>query len=241
MTEADWLACQEPQKMLAWLRTTGRLSERKARLFAVACCGRIGHLLTDERSKRAVEVAERFADGGANREELGTAREQAQTAHRDALVAVRAGNPSLCLSASWTAYRVARSQAGHGARDAIDFCPFAVSGVPRHAANQAHIMELSKQADLVRDIFGPLLFRPLSAINVSILSWNGGIIERLAQAAYNERVMPQGMLDTTRLAVLADALEEAGANNDEILEHLRQPGQVHVRGCWAADALLGKT
>ena len=42
-----------------------------------------------------------------------------------------------------------------------------------------------------------------------------------------------------RLAVLFDALEEAGCDDAEILNHLRSPGP-HVRGCWAVDLLLGK-
>jgi hypothetical protein len=45
--------------------------------------------------------------------------------------------------------------------------------------------------------------------------------------------------DPQRLAVLADALEEAGCNDAEILTHLRSPGP-HVRGCWALDLILGK-
>ena len=60
----------------------------------------------------------------------------------------------------------------------------------------------------------------------------------LARAAYDERSMPSGELDPARLAVLADALEEAGCGDAKLLAHLRQPG-LHVRGCFAVDALLG--
>ena len=59
------------------------------------------------------------------------------------------------------------------------------------------------------------------------------------QAAYEERELPAGTLDLARLAILADALEEAGCTNADILNHCRVPG-VHVRGCWAVNLLLGK-
>jgi len=48
-----------------------------------------------------------------------------------------------------------------------------------------------------------------------------------------------GLLDNDRLAVLGDALEEAGCTNRAVLAHLRSPGP-HARGCWALDLLLGK-
>jgi hypothetical protein len=64
-------------------------------------------------------------------------------------------------------------------------------------------------------------------------------VKKLAEAAYEERSLPAGTLNTQRLAVLADALEEAGCTDQTILDHLRGPGP-HVRGCWAVDLILGK-
>jgi hypothetical protein len=61
----------------------------------------------------------------------------------------------------------------------------------------------------------------------------------LAQGAYDDRLLPGGHLDPARLAVLADALEDAVGPGPELRGHLRAPGP-HVRGCWALDLVLGK-
>ncbi len=66
---------------------------------------------------------------------------------------------------------------------------------------------------------------------------NGRAVAALAQAAYDERSMPSGELDRHRLGILADALEDAGCANNEILAHLHSPGP-HVRGCWVVDLIV---
>jgi hypothetical protein len=94
------------------------------------------------------------------------------------------------------------------------------------------------QSGLVREIFGNP-FLPVT-ISPTVLAWHDSTVVRLAQAAYDERHLPAGTLDNSRLAVLADALEEAGCTSEEILGHLRGPGP-HVRGCWPVDLCLGKS
>src|SRR5262245_16222692 len=79
MTEQEWLACTDPRAMLKQVRF--RSHKRKSRLFAVACCRCVWRLLVDERSREAVEVAERHADGQATDEELRAAAAAAHTAH----------------------------------------------------------------------------------------------------------------------------------------------------------------
>jgi hypothetical protein len=70
------------------------------------------------------------------------------------------------------------------------------------------------------------------------LDWNGGAVLALARAAYDER-RESGQLDNDRLAVLADALSDAGCSDETILTHLRSDG-AHVRGCWVLDLLTGR-
>ena len=72
------------------------------------------------------------------------------------------------------------------------------------------------------------------------MTWHSGLIVKLATAIYEEPSLPEGHLDSLRLGVLADAMEEAGVTDQDILGHLRQQGAVHVRGCWVVDSLAGR-
>jgi hypothetical protein len=94
------------------------------------------------------------------------------------------------------------------------------------------------EGQLLHDIFGPLPFRPVVR-DLALLTWHDGTIPKLAQAIYDDRALPSGHLDHHRLAVLADALEDAGCSDQDMLAHCRGPGP-HVRGCWVIDLLLGK-
>jgi hypothetical protein len=91
---------------------------------------------------------------------------------------------------------------------------------------------------LLYEVIGKHLFRE-TAVASPHRDWDRTVIQ-VAEAAYDERQLPEGTLDPARLAVLADALEDAGCNDAELLGHLRSPGP-HVRGCWAVDLVLGKS
>jgi hypothetical protein len=90
---------------------------------------------------------------------------------------------------------------------------------------------------LLRDVVGNS-FEASNAQPSSRRASSNAIL-KLAQSGYEERRLPEGTLDPARLAVLADALGEAGCTDAEILGHLRGPGP-HVRGCWAVDRIRGK-
>jgi hypothetical protein len=209
MTEADWLACTDPDWMLVFLR--GRASERKLRLFACACVRRVWHLIADARSRAAVEFSERFAEGLVGWEEQLLAFVAAQDA-RGAF--------------AWPA-RLTLWADAHGV----------AVGAAATLGREGKAVPPETLCALLRDFFCP--FRPV-AVDGAWRSWNGGAVARLAQAAYEERHLPAGLLDSARLAVMADALEEAGCGDADLLGHLRSGGE-HVRGCHVLDALLGKT
>jgi len=84
---------------------------------------------------------------------------------------------------------------------------------------------------MLRDIIGNPS-RSAPAANADWITWQNGTIPKLAQAIYDDRAFDH-------LLVLADALEEAGCDNPDILTHCRQPGE-HVCGCWVVDLVLGK-
>jgi hypothetical protein len=98
--------------------------------------------------------------------------------------------------------------------------------------------ECETQAAFLRDLFfNPFRVRPTIAPQVR--AWNDGCVVKLATAIYLDRDF-----GPARLGILADALEEAGVTDDEVLGHCRLPSRPrragHVRGCWLVDLLLGR-
>jgi hypothetical protein len=219
MTEADWLAATDPQQMLTFLRDIGRATDRKLRLFACACCRRLGVYL-DGIGKEAVEVAEQYADGAASAEALRGAEDLAWWGADGLMYA-----EDHIQAAAWAAHAAVEGNAVRAAN-------LAASG----AGPEEQMVVLGP---LVRDIFGNP-FRPPPPLAPSVLGWNDGLVFRLAKVTYEDRQLPSCYLDPARLAVLADALLDAGCPADaEILQHLRGEGP-HWRGCWTVDLLLNK-
>jgi hypothetical protein len=226
MTEQVWLSCTSPRLMLDYLR--GKASDRRLRLFSVACCRRVWHLITDEGSHTSVEVAERLCEGTA----MDAERRGAGTALGDvegtAGVARYALNPSPLRAALGSASCAAQLLAGAGARLIED----------HDAWLSLWGSERERQAVILRDIFGNP-FHPSPPLPPTVLAWNGGRVRRLAEDIYEERQLPAGTLDTARLPALADALLDAGCEDEELIRHCRSEGP-HVRGCWAVDLILGR-
>jgi hypothetical protein len=263
MTEAEWLTCTDPDRMLqhvrgappsgflARLRRWGRagsdegevkpLSDRKVRLFACACCRRIADLMDDERSQRAVEVAELHADGSATEVERREACEAALDAYDVLLARGKASNlpiPYLpqpeptraWLLAARAAAQVARYPGEEAVATAIQ-AAMAVAAEWDDPAWAAAALGDAARVALIRDIFA----NPFRDIEVepAWLGWNGNTVRRIAEGVYEERAFD-------RLPILHDALLDAGCDNVDILAHCRS-AQGHVRGCWVIDVLLAKS
>jgi hypothetical protein len=224
MTEAEWLACDDPGRMDLFLSDRGEVSNRKFRLFGCACVRDVWDDLPHDDLRQAVETCERFADGLATTEELRAARDAADgtyegngdiVADHSAIAITALCNPAPSFpmgegsSAGISAVAAeARSDRGTPWEDA------------REQAKQLHCR-------LFRDIFGNP-FRPLFVDP----SWLTSTVVALAREMYESR-------DFSAMPILADALQDTGCDNDTILSHCRGDGP-HVRGCWVVDLVLGK-
>jgi hypothetical protein len=222
MTERDWLNSTDPQAMLAFLRDSSKLSERKARLLGVAVCRGIWPLFVDERSRQAVEVAERFADGAAGEDELAAGLQVAWGAGEDFIIALQ--------WAEAVAARAARLTVGTGAEEGA---ALALEAATRAARMAGRGRSSHNQCALLLEFFGNP-FKPVK-LDPSVLHWNDACLPKLAASIYDERDF-----SPERLGVLGDALEEAGVTDEAVMSHCRQQGAVHVRGCWLIDCLTGR-
>jgi hypothetical protein len=213
MTEHEWLTSPYDDDVLEYLRQKRKVSARKLRLFCCALVRKDSEWIRVEWGRHALEIAERFADGQATRDQL-------KTAHQVAYKKLTRG----ALSET-TAEEVQVSIATKGAMWA------AFPDVWYAAARFVKLPEYrGDEAEYLRDVVGNPFRRV--GIDPAWLSWGGGTVRDLARSIYHDRAFD-------RTPILADALEEAGCTDADILDHCRGPGP-HVRGCWVVDLLLGK-
>jgi hypothetical protein len=219
--------------MLRFLQSTGKGSDRKLRLFACACCRRIGPWLRADRLQRAVETVESWVDGSPARRlqvaacvpaprAAGGMPQLRLNASRPSAFAAEAVHALRLCSTAWDSAVECASNAARAAR--------ATTGIRGRAAVRGGV-ERAVQAALVREVFGPLPFRPVP-LDEFWLRWNGGTVVKVARSIYDEGRFGD-------LPALANALEEAGCSDTMIIGHCRWPWG-HVRGCWVLDLLLGK-
>jgi hypothetical protein len=236
MRAEEMRAETHPGELLAGL--SGKpVSERKWRLFAAACARQVWHLLTPE-ARRILETVEAVADGRGGPEQLfqaayqvtckrapGGPSEPAAKAHQQAASAVRVGTATEAAFAGQEAWQAAAKALAWQAAAKVPPRQFV-----RPTWDAAERAARAAQCDLLRDVFfsclHPVRFRQ------AWREWHGGAAVRIARDIYDRRRFEE-------LPVLADALEEAGCDEQAVLEHCRGGGP-HVRGCWAIDLALGR-
>ena len=264
MTEAEWLTCSEPKPLLEFL--TGRASDRKLRLFAVDCCRRVKHLLRDgylKNSRKAIGVVERHIEGAATFEQVrAVLAEVVGDVYESAAMILHAGEAESyaaesavraidCLrdfrvvgTAYYSAYAIAYDAlATQGdpvlERIASEHAVRGWRGEAQARADEAEVIRLPGyvralagervgQTARLHDIFGnpfrPIIFSP---------SWRTSTAIAIAAQMYESR-------NFGAMPILADALQDAGCDDEDVLSHCREPRE-HVRGCWVVDLLLGKS
>ncbi|VTU01832.1 Uncharacterized protein OS=Sorangium cellulosum (strain So ce56) GN=sce5710 PE=4 SV=1 [Gemmataceae bacterium] len=222
MTEADWSGSVDPEAMLEFCRR--RAGTRKLRLFVCACCRRVWEYAS-EVAQAGVEFAERYADKKFTRERMTTddAVEVRQTINLDHRLrparkcsVLRAVDVALFQITTERAQEAALWTARAEADDA-----------EASPVSSLLLAERRAQAALIRDIFGGLVSGVLFSSE-----WRTSTSVSLARQMYESR-------EFSAMPILADALQDAGCEDEDILSHCRGLGP-HVRGCWVVDLVLGK-
>jgi hypothetical protein len=235
MTETEWLACTDPAEMMRSLRLMGRqsrrylkpvwfayykkdLADRKVRLLLLACCQRLCTAIADTSCVELLEMAKQFVE---NPPPLlprnGTISSYFGVAGTAGVIESSLRQPIGLALAQLRLHvgRMARLATGKGL-------------AAMEAERGAIKAEAQAQCRILRDIMGNP-FRPVKCNR----AWRTSRTVTLAQNIYDD-------LAFDRLPVLADAIEETGCHDADILAHCRGTGP-HSRGCWVVDLILAKS
>jgi hypothetical protein len=239
VTEKQWAASTNPIRLLKCL--AGKMSARKQRLLCVACCHRVWSLLVHKQCRKAVGMAERYADGKVTEDDLSSEYTCCEDVHclacnawQDVGTEEEKHNPFARLSNEDKHAAREATEAVSGTVDPClgdkDYEEAGVEGVVTLvvSATRGKITKAVAEAALIRDIFGNP-FRPVALDP----TWLTSDVLALARGIYAKKAFD-------RMPILADALQDAGCTNEDVLSHCRDTQLTHVRGCWVVDLLLEK-
>jgi hypothetical protein len=213
MTEAEWLAGEDAEAMWRFLKAGA--SGRKLRLLACACVSNLLPLakIVPDQARAGLEEVVRYADGMSTRAAMKRVRER--------MAEARASTPSHRTTADdFVCYAVEYAAQEKGALKAVDYSAGIWGWGSREFVPLPH-------AALFLEIFGNP-FRPVSFPP----EWRTSTALALSRQMYESR-------DFGPMPILADALQDAGCDNANVLCHCRETGP-HVRGCWVVDWVLNK-
>jgi hypothetical protein len=233
MTEAEWQAWDDPDRLLD-SRDHRQFCARKLGLLACACCRRVIDRLPGPHTREALEDAERMAEA-----DPAAILAHARVSHLYGL------HPARC-PAVWRAVFY-HSSVGYApsrcadVRDALEGCR-QVAGHDERLAQAAlcRCVLGDPFADLIPDPtptglganIDDLLRTHWAPFRPAFSPWLTGTVLSLAAQVYESR-------DFSAMPILADALQDAGCDSADVLDHCRGPGP-HARGCWVVDLVLGK-
>jgi len=260
MTQDEWLACTDPDRLLDDL--AGKVSERQLRLFACACCQRIGPLLP-EGSRQTVEIAEKYAEGLVDETTLDAFRVQARAITWQAIEAVQGAwsNRPAQASANWVTVwaSCAAEEAAERNLTPVKYewaayeAVSPVSPALRAARAAAWAWTVAREQGLWRGDHDREIDEPSFASEESrqcelLRDLLGHLFTPVSIHPSCLRwqdglvgKMAQVIAEEQRfedLPILADALADAGCDEPVLLEHCRVP-RLHTRGCWVLDMLRG--
>lgn len=242
MTETDW-ATTKFRAYDMHRHARGRVSARKLQLLACGCCRLISDHLTD-RQREALEVIEKHADGLATQEEYDRVTAAVGRAAIEMARSPTDPHPEPVQEAvAYALQAVVSTPADDGLRRTIEYV-LTAAGRPhvswaRREVNQA---TQAKICDLFREVVGNP-FRERAVVRPDWVQGGGGVTGWMTRVSETARAVAVGIQADRaydRMPILADALEDEGCADHELLAHLRGSGP-HVRGCWALDLVLGKS
>jgi hypothetical protein len=240
MTEAQWLACDDPLLLLPFLRTpwadwqSKGSNRRRLQLFVCATCRRFWPLLGDAGFQHLLEFSERDADGKAHWDgeahwaEWSKIVESAWALYRNLPETTQGSH--VCRAAVWSTVARANQNFAEAAIREMLLLNSKWSTLKHLLGELVHVTKRSERlyhVQLLHDIFG----NPFRAVTFSP-EWRTDTALSLARQMYESR-------DFGAMPILADALQDAGCDNEDILNHCRGEGP-HVLGCWVVDLVLGK-
>jgi hypothetical protein len=178
-----------------------------------------------------MEVAERYADHLATDAELTDANSEVG---KEATLVFNAAGDAVRTNPSEAHDKAMHAIHGHGAvlaasAHSLVNADNAAGNALAHMPDQDRAAGRLTQCALLRDLTGPVLFRPITLDS----TWLTSTVVAIATQMYESR-------DFGAMPILADALQDAGCDSDDVLNHCRGAAATHVRGCWVVDLVLGK-
>jgi hypothetical protein len=223
-----WDKCTDLRNLVRVLSSahgSGKISNRKLWLCACAA-GRLCKRRWQGKVGRVVDVLERFADGAASESELLVARNTNLGFAADPPFGAEEGP----FWADPNGLMTRMIDAAHDDLTRVHCEEECIGAADPQGSERISATAQAELIAVVRDVVGNP-FRPVR-FEASWLLWSNGTVPKIGQAIYEERAFEW-------LPILADALLDAGCNNEHIIAHCRLLG-THVRGCWVVDLVLNK-